>query len=256
MKELLKLIKCEFLKLKRLRFIQITLILAVLFPIVLTMYVFKTGNNFEMLYRFVFLYGDLLFKPCVLGIIGLMLLSTEDDNDTFKNLLSIPISGRKLFYAKISLLLLLSMLYSFFELLATSIGGLFLGGIQDITTYAYHSLINGTMIFFDVLPLILLFCIFHRNKIFSIILTIFYAIAGFLLVNAYASGLSVSSGFISSLPRIVAFRWFLYVFSLEQNSATLFVPELSTVKAFQILICTGVVFIAFASGLYGRKEVV
>ena len=79
MKELLKLIKCEFLKLKRLRFIQITLILAVLFPIVLTMYVFKTGNNFEMLYRFVFLYGDLLFKPCVLGIIGLMLLSTEDD---------------------------------------------------------------------------------------------------------------------------------------------------------------------------------
>ncbi|HDV0809439.1 TPA: ABC transporter permease, partial [Enterococcus faecalis] len=127
---MLKLIKCEFLKLKRLRFIQITLILAVLFPIVLTMYVFKTGNNFEMLYRFVFLYGDLLFKPCVLGIIGLMLLSTEDDNDTFKNLLSIPISRRKLFYAKISLLLLLSMLYSFFELLATSIGGLFLGGIQ------------------------------------------------------------------------------------------------------------------------------
>ncbi|EKS9982624.1 ABC transporter permease, partial [Enterococcus faecalis] len=125
---MLKLIKCEFLKLKRLRFIQITLILAVLFPIVLTMYVFKTGNNFEMLYRFVFLYGDLLFKPCVLGIIGLMLLSTEDDNDTFKNLLSIPISRRKLFYAKISLLLLLSMLYSFFELLATSIGGLFLGG--------------------------------------------------------------------------------------------------------------------------------
>ncbi|EMC2406040.1 ABC transporter permease, partial [Enterococcus faecalis] len=122
---MLKLIKCEFLKLKRLRFIQITLILAVLFPIVLTMYVFKTGNNFEMLYRFVFLYGDLLFKPCVLGIIGLMLLSTEDDNDTFKNLLSIPISRRKLFYAKISLLLLLSMLYSFFELLATSIGGLF-----------------------------------------------------------------------------------------------------------------------------------
>lgn len=129
---MLKLIKCEFLKLKRLRFIQITLILAVLFPIVLTMYVFKTGNNFEMLYRFVFLYGDLLFKPCVLGIIGLMLLSTEDDNDTFKNLLSIPISRRKLFYAKISLLLLLSMLYSFFELLATSIGGLFLGEFRTL----------------------------------------------------------------------------------------------------------------------------
>lgn len=253
---LLRLIYCEFLKLKRLIFIQLTMILAVLFPLVLTFYVLSRGSGFELLYRFVFLYGDLLFKPCALGIIGVMLLSIEQDNDTFKNLLSIPVSGKKLFYAKIVLLLCISVLYSVFEFLAVAAGGLFLNGLQNISLYLYCSLITGIMLFFDVLPLILLFCIFYKNKVFSIIASLFYAIAGFLLVNSYASGMSTSNVVISFLPRITVFRWFLQVFSLEQNSAKLFVPGIQTEAAFLKLSLMGIVTIIVTAALYGRKEVV
>ena len=251
---MLRLIQCEFLKLKRLKFVQATLALAVLFPFVLTAYVFSDGNGFEMLYRFVFLYGDLLFKPCILGILGVMLLSAEQDSDTFKNMLTIPVSKRKLFYAKLFLLLCLSVAYSAIELLATALGGTVLGGGQGISIYLRCSLVAGIMSFFDALPLVLLFCLLRRTKVFAMLSSLFYAIAGFLLVNSYASGMSVSIGIVPFLPRIVIFRWFLHLFSLEQNSASLLVPGLPAAKAFLILFCMGAVMAAAASALYGRKE--
>ena len=66
--------------------------------------------------------------------------------------------------------------------------------------------------------------------------------------------MSVSIGIVPFLPRIVIFRWFLHLFSLEQNSASLLVPGLPVGEAFLILFCMGAVMAAVASALYGRKE--
>lgn len=128
-----KLLRCEFRKLKRLPFLRVTTVLSVLFPCLLTAYVSQQGSGFSLLYRFVFLYGDLLFRPFVLGILGLILLTTERDHDTMKALRTVPVSGGSLFGAKLSALLVLSFVFSATQYLATATGGLLLGGEMDLS---------------------------------------------------------------------------------------------------------------------------
>lgn len=109
---MLKLVRCEFLKLKRKRFIQLTIAAAFLFPIPLIVAMAKDGQSFIQLFRAVVLFTDILFLPCVLGIIASMLFSMEQDNDTMKNLLAIPVSKTNIFLTKLTVLFLLSLTYS------------------------------------------------------------------------------------------------------------------------------------------------
>lgn len=251
---MLKLIQCEIWKIKRMRFIWLALGLAILFPLVLTAYVYNRGSNFTLLSRFTFLYGDLLFKPCILGIFGVMLLAVESDNGTFKNLNAIPVSRVKLFYAKLFVLLMFSVFYSGAECLATLGGGILLGDVNEIPIYLYSNLMISILLFLDVLPITLLFCIFNQNKVFCVISSLFYAIAGFLLVNSYANGMSVSNPIVSTLPRVVVFRWFLQMFSLGQGASGEVIPTISTSSALVTLLGIGAILTAVASLLYGRKE--
>ena len=251
---MLNLIRCEFWKLKRLKLIQITLVMALLFPIILTIYVFYKRSSFALLYRFVFLYGDLLFKPCILGILCVLLLSMEQRNDTFKNLRAIPITRAQLFHTKMVLLLCLSVLYSLIEFLATALGGLLLERQHGaLAVYIYCSLMTGIMLFFDILPLVLFFCLCRASSFFAVILSLFYAIAGFLLVNSYASGMVASDGVIANLPRIVIFRWFLYVFDLERTAVSSGLSALPTVSAGLFLFCTGGAALLISAVLYHQK---
>ena len=72
---MLNLVRCEFQKLKRKRFIQLTIAAACLFPIPLIIAMAKDDQPFIQLFRAVVLFADLLFLPCVLGIIASMLFS-------------------------------------------------------------------------------------------------------------------------------------------------------------------------------------
>ena len=106
---MLRLVGCELLKLRRLAFPKAILALLCLFPIVLAAYASRRDGDFDALFRLVFLYGYLLLLPCALGIVGTLLLSAERDNDTLKNLLSIPVSKGQLLFAKLCVLLALAV---------------------------------------------------------------------------------------------------------------------------------------------------
>lgn len=84
---MLKLIKCEFLKLKRKKFIFVTIIAAFLFPIPLTAFASKSNLGFDWLYLNIGVYGYFLLLPTVLGILGAMIFFTEKDNLTEKILI-------------------------------------------------------------------------------------------------------------------------------------------------------------------------
>lgn len=83
MKELLKLIKCEFWKLKRKRFVQLVLMASFLFPAPLTFIVYRLNSvqgkystkeaAFDALWQSVMGFGMLLLLPCVLGILAAQL---------------------------------------------------------------------------------------------------------------------------------------------------------------------------------------
>ncbi len=101
---MLKLIKCEFLKLKRKKFIPLIILAAFLFPIPLT-YLMTTPSMmerytdrvdaFDGLFNMVLGYGIQFLLPCIIGVIAAILFFMERDNDTFKNLRTIPQPARK-----------------------------------------------------------------------------------------------------------------------------------------------------------------
>ena len=98
---MLKLVKCEFLKLKRKKFIPLVILAAFLFPIPLT-YLMTTpsmmeryvdkADAFDGLFNMVLGYGIQFLLPCLIGVIAAMLFFMERDNDTFKNLRTIPVT--------------------------------------------------------------------------------------------------------------------------------------------------------------------
>ena len=80
-RELLKLIKCEFLKLKRKKFIPLVILSAFMFPIPLT-YLMTTpsmmerytdkADAFDGLFNMVLGYGIQFLLPCIIGVIAAM----------------------------------------------------------------------------------------------------------------------------------------------------------------------------------------
>lgn len=79
---MLKLIKCEFLKLKRKKFIPLIILAAFLFPIPLT-YLMTTpsmmerytdqADAFDGLFNMVLGYGIQFLLPCIIGVIAAIL---------------------------------------------------------------------------------------------------------------------------------------------------------------------------------------
>ena len=114
---MLRLIKCEFWKLKRKKFVLFVIFAALLFPIPFTALIINGGignmDAFEGLYEMLISMGEPVMLPCILGIIAAMLFFMERDNGTLKNLRAVPVPSWKIATAKIAVLFVLGFLYSF-----------------------------------------------------------------------------------------------------------------------------------------------
>ena len=101
------------MKLKRKKFIPLVVLAAFLFPIPLT-YLMSTpsimerytnkADAFDGLYNMVLGYGIQFLLPCIIGVLAALLFFMERDNDTFKNLRTIPITSTNMVIAKIIVL--------------------------------------------------------------------------------------------------------------------------------------------------------
>ena len=128
---MLKLIKCEFWKLKRKHFVSFVVFAALLFPIPFTALVLagSVGNftGFDAVFGLLVTLGEPVMLPIVLGIVAAMLFFMERDNDTLKNLHTIPVFPVKIASAKIAVLFILGLIYSLATLLSSMAGGLMAG---------------------------------------------------------------------------------------------------------------------------------
>ena len=235
---MLRLVGCELLKLRRLAFPKAILALLCLFPIVLAAYASRRDGDFDALFRLVFLYGYLLLLPCALGIVGTLLLSAERDNDTLKNLLSIPVSKGQLLFAKLCVLL------------ALAVGAL----PENVPVYMGSGLMLGMMALLDILPLVAVFLLAHCNKVACVVASLVYAIAGILIVNAFAAGIATSNPVAACLPRVIEFRWYLGSFAPSGMPASLAARVLPTSVALFALAGGGAAFSVVSFVLYGREE--
>ena len=251
---LLNLIRCEFQKLKRKKFIQLTLAAAFLFPIPLTILMAKDKMAFDQLFRANMLMGDLLLLPGVLGVVASMLFFMERDNDTLKNLLTIPVSKTKLLLAKLSVLLILSVLYSVAGLGATLIGGVIVGNVEGVLYRLLLSLLIGIFVLIATLPVIVVIVAKNKSYIFSVIISFAYAIVGFAITMMFGTNPEAVNSIASILPVPIIIKWYLGSIPLEETLSYVLPYTITTPICFGIMGVYGTVFTMISSIFYKRTE--
>ena len=156
---MLKLIKCEFWKLKRKHFVSFVVFAALLFPIPFTALVLagSVGNftGFDAVFGLLVTLGEPVMLPIVLGIVAAMLFFMERDNDTLKNLHTIPVFPVKIASAKIAVLFILGLIYSLATLLSSMAGGLMAGSeLVNIGEKIWISVVTSVLYTASTLPVV------------------------------------------------------------------------------------------------------
>jgi len=165
----------------------------------------------------------LLFWPCVFGLIGTYIFTREQIENTYKNLLIIPVGRIRLVIAKLTVLFTLiigmTVLSYFLNLIGLFAGiniqpGEFMEGLFTYTMV-------GVLMFIAILPIILVTIVSRKGYLISCCVTIVYAIVSF--IGIWSSVLS------SILPIIVIMRIcnitslnLEYAFSMEVSYISIF----------------------------------
>ena len=193
---MLKLIICEFAKLKRKNFILLVVASALLFPGPLTAFMAMPQfaepdrvKNFNEYFGFVMGYGVEMLLPCVIGVIAAMLFFMERDNDTFKNLRTIPVTSTQMVLAKIAVLFLCGIIYSLVSSLAAIVCGCLVKE-AEVTGIVYKFVVAaeiGTFITAGTLPLVVFVVFFSKTYVFSILLCVFYTFLSLIAESCFGA---------------------------------------------------------------------
>ena len=211
---MLKLIKCEFMKLKRKKFVSFVVFAALLFPIPFSALILRGNvgdlNAFDSLYDMLFCMAIPIMLPCILGIIAAMLFYMERDNSTLKNLMVIPIQKWKIATSKIIVLYFIGLLFAAITLLSSMIGGLIVGAeLGNIGNKITVAAVTAVLYTTGTLPIVIAIVKLNRSYIFAIILTFFYTMFGFSLAftGQFTSDTQIMKVLTSILPAPIIYRW-------------------------------------------------
>ena len=191
---MLKLISCELTKLKRKKFIPFVILSAFMFPppvaiMMLTPRMMARYDTkaelFDDFYQFVLGYGVELLLPCILGVIAAMLFFMERDNDTFKNLRTIPVTSTQMIFAKIIVLFLFGLIFSLSSAVVAILCGSLIAEVGGLGYKLWLAGEVGIFITAGTLPLVVLVVFFSKTYIFSILLCIFYSVLSLTLEGCY-----------------------------------------------------------------------
>lgn len=266
-RELLKLVCCEFLKLRRKPLFFASALLSVLLPLGFSFLPSDATTSAEavqdMMSCLFQLSAYLLLIPAVI-VLASNLLFEEQDNDTLKNLLTVPVDKAKLAVAKMLVLLIFSILFM-------AAGGLFSLAIvlfQGWKPAGFWPLFfvgigESLIMWAGALPCILLVVAFNQSYIVSVIITFFYTITNYIL-STNDLLLTQPFGFNPGtlLPGPLAFRWFFPLYDHSNPG-----PELAALlerirpyflnsaQAFGVAAAEALIFLALIAAVYKRQEV-
>ncbi len=191
---MLKLIFCELAKLRRKKLIPFVILSAFMFPplvaiMMLTPRMMERYDTkaalFDDFYQFVLGYGVELLLPCILGVIAAMLFFMERDNDTFKNLRTVPVTSTQMIFAKITLLFLFGLIFSLSSAVVTIFCGSLIAEVGGLGYKLWVAVEMGIFITAGTLPLVVLVVFFSKTYIFSILLCVFYSVLSLTVEGCY-----------------------------------------------------------------------
>lgn len=177
------LILCEFQKFKRRPLFLLATLAAFIFPVLTTLLYWNTpgGQDYDNLFSGVVDPGDFLLLLPVLVVISTSLFFTEQDSDTLKNLMTIPISKGRLVLAKISVMAMISVSYSIAGFLASAVCAKLLGmAFMNMGQKLILSVLLGVMMLAAALPCVVLVVWFNKSNLISIVITLFYTIVNYV----------------------------------------------------------------------------
>lgn len=257
---MLRLIKCEFIKLKRRKLFTLSLLSAIIFPMFNIM-LLSDGDLADIMSGVREESGFLLLIP-LLVIMAANLFFEEHDNDTLKNLMCVPVLKSRLVIAKISVLFLFAIVY---ELVGFLIGVLIAvtKGIS-ITGWELQLFLTagtGVLLWAAALPCIILVVWCNKSYIISVIIAFFYTLLGFALhlsdaIMMKPLGLNIST----FIPVPMIFRW-LYQYKVPEGKIMTefynrFSPYfVSTSTVFMILIAEAIICVILIVRVYRKQEV-
>lgn len=187
-----RLIRAEFRKLKGSNILWICLVSCTILPLISIIVNSKiNAQSFWIGYSTPnLLLSVLLLWPCIFGLIGTFIFVRERIENTYKNLLIIPIGRIQLAIAKLITLFLLIMIMTIFSYLLNIIA-LTIGITFNVTTFLEgleNYLMAGVLMFISILPIILIVIISKKSYVVSIYVIIVYAITS--IVAIWSSTLS------------------------------------------------------------------
>ncbi len=112
----------------------------------------------------------------IIGVIAAILFFMERDNDTFKNLRTIPVTSTQMVLAKIIVLFLFGIVFCVASTIATILCGFGTLEVYGIGYKLFLAVETGIFITAGTLPLIVLVVFFSKTYVFSILLCVFYSV--------------------------------------------------------------------------------
>ena len=132
-------------------------------------------------------YGVIFLLPCIIGVIAAMLFFMERDNDTFKNLRTIPVTSTQMIMAKIIVLFIFGVIFCLASMLATIVCGSFSMEVHGLTYKLLVAVELGIFITAGTLPIIVLVVFFSKTYIFSILLCVFYSVVSLTVETLFGT---------------------------------------------------------------------
>ncbi len=229
---------------------------AFLLPIPVLALAARQEVSFYVLFRVVFLLGEMLFLPCVLGVLSTMIFLPETDNDVLKNILTVPVSKTKIFISKCIVLMMLSIAYCLIELSASIVTSYFVGESLQGVTFVSFSVLCGIFMFATSLPVILFVISFGINYTISNIVSFMYAVVCFALpyLCLGPGGETLLETQIKLLPVVTVFRWYLGYFPVESRLQGYVPYAIPTTDAMIYMGIFSLIMILAGTIIYRRKE--
>lgn len=167
---MLTFIEMEFLKLKRSNIFLLSLMGAILPPLLMfiAVFTFDEGNTFELLFNNVNMYMSALFAILLFAIMLSYLFGREYNEHTLKSMLTIPISRGKFLTAKYIMFLVWILILTVVTSLSTLVFG-FIAGLEGFTLKlfidSFAQLLYGNVLLFLTFSPFVLLSLFITNMV-------------------------------------------------------------------------------------------
>lgn len=190
---LLSLIKTEIIKLKGKLVFLIALLTSALPSLINVLYTIHLPQNsrinttFKDFYQSSFTFTEWILLPCMLGAIGSILIFSERENGTLKELMIIPVNKALFLLSKLTILLIFSILFMFLTAIF-SIAGALVFSYPDMRPEWILRLLEicmktGVLNAFSILPIVFIVVSSKQGYILPACATLIYSISGLVFAS-------------------------------------------------------------------------